>query len=89
MINRDNKVIRPETMFEFAMLASLDKGNLQNQIFDNPQSTTQKFMRAFLGGFLRLPQVKRSLMSDALRSSFLGFMNLGAKIQGKGWLTKL
>jgi ferredoxin len=89
MINRDSRVIRPETMFEFVMLASLDKGNLQNQIFDNPQSITQKFMRAFVGGFLRLPKVKRSLMSDTLRSSFLGFMNMGAKIQGKGWLTKL
>jgi NAD-dependent dihydropyrimidine dehydrogenase PreA subunit/predicted transcriptional regulator len=89
MINRGSRVISPETLFELTMLASLDKGNLQNQIFDNPQSITQKFMRPFIGGFLRLPRVKRALMSDTFRSSFLGFMNMGAKIQGKGWLTKL
>ena len=89
MINRGSRVIHPETLFEQAMLASLDKGNLQNQIFDNPQSVTQKFMRPLIGGFLRLPPVKRALMSDKFRSSFLGLMNMGAKIQGKGWITEL
>jgi hypothetical protein len=71
------------------MLSSLDRGNLQNQIFDNPQSITQEIMRTFIGGFLRLSPVKRALMSDLLRSSFLNFMKIGAKIQGKGWMTEL
>jgi hypothetical protein len=42
-----------------------------------------------MGAFLRLPMVKRALMSDALRSSFLQFMKIGAKAQGKGWITEL
>ena len=89
MINRGKRVIRPESLFEQAMLASLERGNLQNQIFDNPRSVTQKFMRPLIGGFLRLPRVKRALMSDTFRSSFLGFMKNGAKMQGKGWVTEL
>ncbi len=89
MINRGSRVIHPETTFERIMLLSLERGTLQNQIFDNPQSITQQYMRTFIGGFLRLPPVKRALMSDMLRSSFLGFMNVGAKLQGKGWMTEL
>jgi ferredoxin len=89
MINRGSRVIHPETTFERIMLLSLERGNLQNQIFDNPHSITQQFMRAFIGGFLSLQPVKRALMSDMLRSSFLNFMNIGAKLQGRGWMTDL
>ena len=40
-------------------------------------------MRGFVGGFLRLPPVKKALLSDTLRSSFLDFMKTGVKRQGK------
>jgi len=35
-------------------------------------------MRGIVGGFLRLPPVKRALMSDTLRSRFLSAMAAGA-----------
>jgi hypothetical protein len=41
------------------------------------------------GGFLRLPPVKRALMSDALRSTFLAAMKKGASAQGRGWMTEI
>ncbi|MGZ3524282.1 MAG: 4Fe-4S ferredoxin, partial [Thermodesulfobacteriota bacterium] len=75
--------------FERVILQSLERGTLQNQIFDNPQSITQKFMRGFIGGFLRLPPVKAALMSDTLRSSFLNAMINGVRKQGKEWVTDL
>ncbi len=89
MINRGNRVIHPDTLFDTFILASLERGTLQNQIFDNPMSKTQQFMRSFMGAFLRLPPIKRSLMSETLRSSFLRFMKVGATLQGKGWMTEL
>ncbi len=89
MVKRGQRVIHPETLFETTVLATLERGTLQNQIFDNPQSLTHEFMRTFLGAFLRLPPVKRALMSDVLRSSFLGFMKVGATLQGKKWMTEL
>jgi len=52
----------------------LERGTLQNQIFANPQSINEKFMRAFVGGFLRLPPIKKALLSDKLRSGFLNAM---------------
>lgn len=89
MVRRKKRVIHPETTFERVILQSLERGTLQNQIFDDPQRISHKFMRGFIGGFLRLPSVKRSLASDMLRSSFLGTMKKGITGQGKGWMTEL
>ena len=86
---REKRVLHPESTFERIILQSLERGTLQNQIFDNPQSITQKFMRGFVGGFLRLPPVKAALTSDLLRSSFLNVMVNGVRKQGKGWITGL
>ena len=89
LTKRAQRVIHPETTFERIMLQCLEKGTLQNQIFANPQSINEKFMRSFVGGFLKLPPVKRALMSDKLRSRFLDAMKEGVKKQGKGWLTEM
>jgi NAD-dependent dihydropyrimidine dehydrogenase PreA subunit len=89
LIKRDKRVIMPETTFERIILQSLKAGNLQNHIFDNPQSKTQDFMRGFMGGFLKIPSVKKAILSDALRSTFLATMKMGIHLQGKGWITKL
>ncbi|MEZ4598962.1 MAG: 4Fe-4S binding protein [Syntrophotaleaceae bacterium] len=86
---RQQRVIHPETTFERILLQCLERGTLQNQLFDNPESLTHKFLRGLVGGFLRLPSVKRALMRDALRSRFLDAMKKGAVRQGKGWLTEL
>jgi Pyruvate/2-oxoacid:ferredoxin oxidoreductase delta subunit len=78
LVKREQRVIHPEDTFERVILQCLERGTLQNMMFDNPQSVTHKFMRGFVGGFLKLPPVKRALMSDTLRSSFLGMMKKGA-----------
>ncbi len=86
---REKRVIHPETTFERVLLQSLERGTLQNQILDNMQSMTQQVMRPLLGAFLGLPSVKKALMSDLLRSTFLHAMRSGVKLQGKGWITDL
>ncbi|MEW5734249.1 MAG: 4Fe-4S dicluster domain-containing protein [Thermodesulfobacteriota bacterium] len=86
---RAQKVIHPSTTFERVILQTLDKGTLQNQIFDDPKSITHRTMRAVTGAFLNLPPVKQALMSDALRSRFLSAMSAGIKMQGKGWMLDL
>lgn len=89
MINRGSRVIHPETTFERIILLSLERGNVQNVIFDNPGSVTQKYMRTFIGAFLKLSPVKRTLMSDLFRSAFLSSARGVARIQGKGWMLDL
>ncbi len=78
LVKREQRVIHPEDTFERVILQCLERGTLQNLMFGQPQSITHKFMRGFVGGFLKLPPVKRALMSDTLRSSFLGMMKKGA-----------
>ena len=88
LVKRQKRVIHPETTFERIILQCLERGTLQNQIFDNPQNITQRFMKGFIGGFLRLSPVKKALMSDMLRSAFLQSMKKGLVREGKGWLTE-
>lgn len=71
---RKQKVIHPENTYERVILQALERGTLQNFIFDNPQSTTQEFMRNLVGGFLRLSPVKKTMMSYALNSRFFHFI---------------
>ena len=53
LVNRGKRVIHPETLFETTILSCLERGTLQNQIFDNPKSITHEFMRSFIGAFLK------------------------------------
>ncbi len=89
LTERGQRVIHPETTFERVMLQCLERGTLQNQIFANPQSINEKFMRTFVGAFLRLPPVKKALLSDRLRSGFLSAMKDGVRKQGKEWLLEI
>jgi hypothetical protein len=73
-------VLHPESSFERVILQCLEKGTLQNQLFDDPGSMTHSVMRGIAGGFLRLPPVKKALMSDALRSRFLHAILSGVKM---------
>jgi len=89
LVRKKKRIITPETTFERIMLQCLEKGTLQNQLFDNPQRITHKFMRNFLGGFLRLSPVRRALISDAFRSTFLSAMKKGAAALGRGWMAEI
>jgi len=75
LVEREQRVLHPENTFQRVILQSLEQGTLQNLLFSNPQSVSHGFMRGFVGGFLKLPPVKKALMSDTLRSSFLDFMS--------------
>lgn len=72
LVPREKRVLHPADSFERVILQSLERNTFQNLVFDNPNSRTQAFMRGLVGGFLRLTPVKRALMSEALRSRFLG-----------------
>ena len=79
---RAQRVLHPETTFERVILQCLERGTLQNQLFSDPGSKTHAYLRAVVGGFLRLPPVKQALMSDALRSRFLKAVKQGIRRQG-------
>lgn len=72
MTKRKKRVYLPETFMQKALLSNLERGTLQNFVFDNPNSKSQEFLRVILGAFLSLPPVKKGLMSAIFKSSFLG-----------------
>lgn len=74
LAKRPQRVIHPEDTFERIVLQSLERGVLQNLFFPEPQNKSHAFMRVFVGAFLKLPPVKKALISNTLRSSFLNTM---------------
>jgi Pyruvate/2-oxoacid:ferredoxin oxidoreductase delta subunit len=74
LVKREQRVLYPEDTFERVILQCLERGTLQNQMFGNPDSMTHKIMRGVMGAFLKMSPVKKALMSDSLRSSFLDGM---------------
>jgi ferredoxin len=71
LVERTQKVLLPEDSVERVVLQALERGTLQNFMFDNPNLGNHRFLRAFVGVFLGLPPVKRLMMSAAFRSKFL------------------
>lgn len=80
---RAQQVYHPEDSLERVLMQSLERGTLQTLLFDNPLSRSHQFMRALVGGFLQLPLVKQTLMSEAVRSRFLSALRRGAEVQPK------
>ena len=74
LVPREQRVLLPETTLERVVLQSLERGTLQNLLFNNPNLASQRFLRAVVGVFLALPPVKRYMMGDAFRSKFLARM---------------
>jgi Pyruvate/2-oxoacid:ferredoxin oxidoreductase delta subunit len=78
LVKRRQRVLHPENTFQRVILQSLERGTLQYLLFANPQKITHQFMRTFVGAFLKIPPIKKALLNDNLRSSFLNFMQKGA-----------
>jgi Pyruvate/2-oxoacid:ferredoxin oxidoreductase delta subunit len=78
LVRRDQRVYYPEDTFERVILQSLDQGTLQNLLFSDPSKISHAFLRGFVGGFLKLPPVKRGLLGNRLRSRFLSTLRRSA-----------
>jgi len=77
LIPRKKRVLHPETSMQRVILQCLERGTLQNQLFDDPNSMSHEILRVIVGAFLRLAPVKKALMSDRLRSRFLNSIKTG------------
>lgn len=79
LTKRKQKVLHPENTFERVILQSLERDTLQNLLFDDPENFSPKLMKGLVGGFLRLPGMKKTLMSDMFRSRFLTVLKSGMR----------
>ena len=82
LVRRQQRVIPPANIFEKVLLQAIEKERLSYLLFDNPHSRSHNFMRALVGGFLRLNPVKKALMSELARSTFFRALAAGLRWRG-------
>ncbi len=68
---RGGRVITPVNSSHRAVLMAIERGKLQNLIFDNNASASHRAMAAILGVILKLPPLKQALASRQVQSRYL------------------
>ena len=68
---RKEKIITPANSVHRAVLMAIEKGQLQNLIFDNEALTSHRAMGAVLSSILNLEPAKRALANEQLKSTYL------------------
>jgi Pyruvate/2-oxoacid:ferredoxin oxidoreductase delta subunit len=86
MERRKERIITPLNTFERVLSMSLERGKLQNFLFEDPRSPSVRFLQTLIGAFLRLSPVKRLLLAESVRSKMLRTLADRLKGQGQGWM---
>jgi ferredoxin len=68
---RGERVFTPVNSVHRTVLMAIERGTLQDLVFDNRAHLSHRAMAALLGAILELPPVKRALASEQLRSRYL------------------
>jgi ferredoxin len=71
LIGRSGRVITPVDSARRILLMAVERGKLQNLIFDTQALRSHRVMASILGAILKLPPVKRALASGQIRSRYL------------------
>ena len=69
--SRPERVITPVDSAQRAVLMAIERGKLQNLIFDNNALSSHRMMAAILGVILKAPPVKQALASKQLQSLYV------------------
>ena len=68
---REKRVFTPVDGVHRAVVMAIERGKLQDLIFDNRLLGSHRAMAAIVGAILRLPPVKRVLASEQMKSRYL------------------
>jgi formate hydrogenlyase subunit 6/NADH:ubiquinone oxidoreductase subunit I len=68
---REQRVITPLNGAHRAVVMALERGKLQNLIFDNQVLASHRALAAILGVILKLPPIKQALASEQVKSRYL------------------
>ena len=71
---RERRVITPVNSAQRVVLMALERGNLQDLIFDNRLLFSHRALGAFFGVIFKLPPVKKTLAKQLLNSRYLETM---------------
>jgi ferredoxin len=74
LTTREERVITPINSVHKVVMMAIEKGKLQNLIFDSHALWNHRAMAAILGVILRLPPIKQALASEQVKSRYLGHL---------------
>jgi len=72
--DRPRRLLTPVNTAHRTVLMAIERGKLQNLIFDNQALASHRAMAAVLGVILKLPPVKQALASRQLKSRYLEYL---------------
>jgi ferredoxin len=78
--SRPGRVITPLDSTHKAVVMAIERGKLQDLIFDNRVLASHRAMAAVLGVILRLPPLKQALASKQVKSRYLEALILSLKV---------
>jgi ferredoxin len=68
---RSQRVITPLSSVHLAVVMAIERGKLQNLIFDNQALFSHRAMAAILGVIFNLPPIKQAMANRQMKSRFL------------------
>ena len=71
LMAREKRVLTPVNTAHRAVLMAIERGKLQNLIFDNQAMASHRAMAAVLGVILKLPPIKQMMASKQMKSRYL------------------
>jgi ferredoxin len=71
LISREKRVITPVDSVHRVVMMAIERGKLQNLIFDNQALLSHRVMAAILGAILKMPPVKQVMASQQFKSRYL------------------
>ena len=74
LVPHPNRVITPLDSVHRTVLMAIERGKLQNLIFDNHAQWNHRAMAAILGVILKLPPVQKAMAGRQMRSRYLEFL---------------
>ncbi|MCX5759823.1 MAG: 4Fe-4S dicluster domain-containing protein [Candidatus Hydrogenedentes bacterium] len=69
--SRPERVITPVDSVHRAVFMAVERGKLQELLFDNQASANHRAMAAILGAIVKLPPIKRAMASEQMKSRYL------------------
>jgi len=69
--SRSKRVITPVDGTNRVVMMAIERGKLQNLIFDNHVLWSHRALAGVLGAILKLPKVKRAMASEQMKSRYL------------------
>jgi NAD-dependent dihydropyrimidine dehydrogenase PreA subunit len=72
--SRPQRVITPINSVHRTVMMAIERGDLQNLIFDNRVLWNHRALAAILGVILRLPPIKQVLASQQVKSRYLEYL---------------